>query len=69
MTHEQRYLQSLLAKIEEGAIGPSFVITHRIRVEEAPEAYEEFRIKSDGCIKVVIKSHMDPENHLIVGRP
>lgn len=54
-THVQRYLAPLLEKIEEGKIDPSFVITHRVSLEEAPAAYEKFRTKSDGCIKVVIK--------------
>lgn len=54
-THVQRYLSPLLRKIENGEIDPSFVITHRISLEEAPAAYEKFRTKTDGCIKVVIK--------------
>jgi len=54
-THMQRYMKPLLEKIEEGKIDPSFVITHRIKLEEAPEAYKTFRDKKDGCIKVVIK--------------
>ena len=57
-THVQRYLSPLLEKIESGDIDPSFVITHRVPLEEAPEAYEKFRTKSDGCIKVVIKPGM-----------
>jgi threonine dehydrogenase-like Zn-dependent dehydrogenase len=54
-THMQRYLRPLLEKIEKGEIDPSFVITHRIKLEDAPEAYQTFRDKKDGCIKVVIK--------------
>jgi len=54
-THVQRYLSPLLEMIEAGKIDPSFVITHRIPLEEAPDAYEKFRKKKDGCIKVVIK--------------
>jgi threonine dehydrogenase-like Zn-dependent dehydrogenase len=54
-THMQRYMKPLLEKIEEGKIDPSFVITHRIKLEDAPEAYKTFRDKKDGCIKVVIK--------------
>jgi len=59
-THVQKYLSPLLAKIESGEIDPSFVITHRIPLEEAPVAYEKFRTKTDGCIKVVIKPGMEP---------
>ena len=54
-THVQRYLRPLLDKIESGQIDPSFVITHRIGLDQAPEMYKTFRDKKDGCIKVVIK--------------
>lgn len=54
-THVQRYSQPLLKKIEEGEIDPSFVITHKLPLEEAPGAYKTFRDKEDGCIKVVLK--------------
>ncbi|MHB8954441.1 MAG: zinc-dependent alcohol dehydrogenase [Pirellulaceae bacterium] len=54
-THMQRYMKPLLQKIEEGKIDPSFVITHRIPLDDAPAAYKAFRDKQDGCIKVVIK--------------
>lgn len=57
-THVQRYLSPLLEKIETGEIDPSFVITHRIPLEDAPQAYKTFRNKEDGCIKVVIKPGM-----------
>ncbi len=54
-THMQRYMKPLLSKIEEGAIDPSFVITHQIPLTEAAEAYTTFRNKQDGCIKVVLR--------------
>ncbi len=54
-THVQRYHHRLLKKIEEGEIDPSFIITHRLRLADAPEAYQVFRDKQDGCIKVVLK--------------
>ena len=54
-THVQHYTKPLLKKIESGQIDPSFVITHRISLEEAPAAYKTFRDKEDGCIKVVLK--------------
>lgn len=54
-THVQRYLQPLLEKIEAGEIDPSFVITHRRPIDDAPELYKTFRDKEDGCIKVVLK--------------
>ena len=54
-THMQRYMKPLLEKIEAGEIDPSFVITHRVKLADAPEAYKTFRDKKDGCIKVVLK--------------
>lgn len=54
-THVQRYLGPLLKKIEDGEIDPSFVITHTVPLDQAPEMYETFRDKEDECIKVVLK--------------
>jgi threonine dehydrogenase-like Zn-dependent dehydrogenase len=54
-THMQRYMKPLLGMIEARQIDPTFVITHRIPLEEAPEAYRTFRDQEEGCIKVVIK--------------
>jgi threonine dehydrogenase-like Zn-dependent dehydrogenase len=54
-THVQRYTAPLLKKIQDGDIDPSFIITHRLRLDDAPEAYKTFRDKQDGCIKVVLK--------------
>jgi threonine dehydrogenase-like Zn-dependent dehydrogenase len=54
-TNVQKYLAPLLKKIEAGEIDPSFVITHRIKLEDAPKAYKTFRDREDGCIKVVVK--------------
>lgn len=54
-THVMRYLPGLLERIQNGEIDPSFVITHRFRLEDAPYAYEIFRKKEERCIKVVLK--------------
>jgi len=56
-THMQRYLRPLLERIEQGEIDPSFVITHEVALDKAPEMYKTFRDKEDGCIKVVLKPH------------
>jgi threonine dehydrogenase-like Zn-dependent dehydrogenase len=53
-THVQRYMRPLLERIERGEIDPSFVITHRVPLSEAPAAYEKFCNKEDGFIKVVL---------------
>jgi threonine dehydrogenase-like Zn-dependent dehydrogenase len=53
--HVHRYLRPLLDRIEAGEIDPSFVITHTEPLERAPEMYETFKQKLDGCEKVVLK--------------
>jgi threonine dehydrogenase-like Zn-dependent dehydrogenase len=53
-THVQHYLPKLLNHIEQGDIDPSYVITHRLPLEQAPQAYKTFRDKQDECIKVVL---------------
>jgi threonine dehydrogenase-like Zn-dependent dehydrogenase len=54
-THVNRWTDDLLRRIEEGQIDPSFVITHRVSLEDGPEMYKVFRDKQDSCIKVVLK--------------
>ena len=54
-THVQKFLPPLMETIAQGKIDPSFVITHRLTLDEAPDAYETFKHKKDGCIKVVLK--------------
>jgi threonine dehydrogenase-like Zn-dependent dehydrogenase len=53
-THVQRYMAPLLRLVEDGKIDPSFVITHRVPLTQAPDAYEKFCNKDDGFIKVVL---------------
>jgi hypothetical protein len=57
-THVHKYVPVLLEHIRQGRIDPSFVVTHRLPLSEAPRGYEMFRDKKDGCIKVVL----DPSN-------
>ena len=52
--HVHRYLRPLLERIERGDVDPSFVITHRLGLDEAPEAYETSKEKADECVKVVL---------------
>jgi threonine dehydrogenase-like Zn-dependent dehydrogenase len=56
-THMMKYMKPLLDRIQRGEIDPSFVITHRLSLEDAPNAYKTFRDKKDECIKVVMKPH------------
>ncbi len=54
-THCQRYMKKLLRHIENGDIDPSFVISHRGTLDEAPNLYKLFRDKEDNCTKVVMR--------------
>jgi threonine dehydrogenase-like Zn-dependent dehydrogenase len=54
-TPVQRYLPSLLKRIEDGEIDPSFVITHSGSLDDGPDLYKTFNARSDGCIKVVLR--------------
>ena len=53
-THMPKYMGPLLERIQKNEIDPSFIITHRMRIEDAPEAYEIFKHKQNECIKVVL---------------
>ena len=59
-THVQRYLRPLLEMIEQGRIDPSFVISHHLSLEDAPEGFAMFRDKQDQCTKIVLKPGMGP---------
>ena len=54
--HVHRYMAPLMRWIRAGGIDPSFVITHRMALEDAPRAYRIFRDKQDGCEKVVLSA-------------
>lgn len=56
-THVHRYLRPLLDRIQKGEIDPGFVITHRMRLDEAAQGYAMFSNKQDNCIKIVLKPH------------
>jgi threonine dehydrogenase-like Zn-dependent dehydrogenase len=61
--HVQRYLKPLLERIQKGEIDPSFVITHRLPLEDAPQGYRMFRDKQDECIKIVLKPNGNSSKH------
>jgi threonine dehydrogenase-like Zn-dependent dehydrogenase len=54
-THVHRYMRPLMERIERGEIDPRFVISHRVRLEDAPEMYQVFNNKEEECMKVVLK--------------
>src|SRR5690625_3315260 len=47
----------LIPYVEDTAdpLGVTDLVTHRLPLEQAPEAYEMFQKKTDGCIKVVLQ--------------
>ena len=59
-TSVQRHMRPLLDRIQRGQIDPSFIITHRVPLANADEAYDIFLRKQDGCIKVVLKPDAPP---------
>lgn len=58
-THVHRYLKPLLEHIQNGNIDPSFIITHRLGLEDAPYGYSIFKEKQDNCIKIVMQPGQD----------
>jgi threonine dehydrogenase-like Zn-dependent dehydrogenase len=54
-THVHNYVKPLLERIDKGEIDPSFVISHRIVLDDAPQGYEIFKNKQESCTKIVMK--------------
>lgn len=54
-THTQKYMKPLLDLVVADKIDPSFVITHRVAIDDGPDAYKTFSDNKDECIKVVLK--------------
>ena len=53
--HVQRYTKRLYEHIRNGDIDPSFVVTHRLGLDNAPDGFETFKHKQDECVKVVLR--------------
>ena len=58
-THMMRYMRPLLERVQRGDIDPTFVISHRLPIDQGPQAYKIFRDKQDHCTKVVLKPWED----------
>lgn len=54
-THVQRYTRNLLERIERGEIDTTFLISHRLSLEEGPEGYRNFHTNRDEWTKVVLR--------------
>jgi threonine dehydrogenase-like Zn-dependent dehydrogenase len=53
--HVHRYLKPLYEHVKKGHIDPSFVVTHKLGLDDAPNGFETFKHKEDECVKVVLK--------------
>ena len=49
----QRYMPRMLEHVQKGELDPSFLMTHRMSLEEAPRGYAMFKDKQDGCVRAV----------------
>lgn len=56
-TNMHKYMPQLLGEIEAGSIDPSFVISHRMKLSEAPLAYDKFNYEKNQWRKVVLSPH------------
>lgn len=55
--HVHRYMKPLLQRIKNGEIDPSFVVSHRLNLDQAPHGYDLFMNKADACTKVVLTAN------------
>jgi threonine dehydrogenase-like Zn-dependent dehydrogenase len=58
-TNVHKYLRPLLKLILDGKIDPSFVITHRLALNEGAYGYSTFKENKDECIKIVMKPELN----------
>jgi threonine dehydrogenase-like Zn-dependent dehydrogenase len=56
-THMHKYMPRLLNAVEEGQVDPTFVISHRLKLSEAPLAYDRFNTEKETWRKVVLTPH------------
>jgi threonine dehydrogenase-like Zn-dependent dehydrogenase len=54
--HVHRYMKKLLGRIERGDIDPSFVVSHHMNLDQAPEAYAMFMEKRDDVMKIILSA-------------
>ncbi len=58
-THTQKYMDKLLGMITDGKIDTTFLISHRLPLEQAPDGYANFKNQQDEYTKVVLKPGME----------
>ena len=57
-THVQHYTRPLYTAIAEGKIDTTFMISHRLGLEDGPEAYKKWHSDQDNYTKIVLKPGM-----------
>ena len=57
-THVHKYLRPLYTAIAEGKIDSTFLISHRMGLDEGPEGYKHFKEEQDTYTKIVLKTGM-----------
>lgn len=60
-TNVHKYLRPLMNLIEKGEIDTTFLITHRMSLEDAPQGYKLFQEKHDGCVKIVMNPQVQSQ--------
>jgi threonine dehydrogenase-like Zn-dependent dehydrogenase len=50
----QKYIDKLLGYVAEGRVKLDDIITHRLPLSEISHAYDIFKKRTDGCVKVVL---------------
>jgi threonine dehydrogenase-like Zn-dependent dehydrogenase len=66
-THVHNYVNKLFDLIRDKKVDPTFLITHRLSLDDAPDAYKMFRDRSNDCIKVVFNPDgSERRSHMIV---
>ena len=58
-THVQKYTKDLLARIEDGTLDTTFLISHRLPLDDAPRGYKCFKEEQDSWTKVILKPGME----------
>jgi threonine dehydrogenase-like Zn-dependent dehydrogenase len=58
-THVQKYMPQLLEMILEGKLDTTFLISHRLSLEEGPNGYKMFKEQQNVVTKVVLKPQRD----------
>jgi threonine dehydrogenase-like Zn-dependent dehydrogenase len=48
----QKYIPRLIDHVAKGDFDPSFMMTHKFSLEDAPKGYELWRMKEDGCVRM-----------------